>query len=185
MFRLTNGQRLPACPDSVPESVDLDSVFNRLQVNPDSTCRLTNPNTTTKPTEDNPQEEFQKAVGKKLKEKWRKEKGRKSIIRKSNLVLPKTSSPKESVSERDENQYCDTGPCLSSSLSPSASSSSAIISPDAPVSCGAQHAQQTNRQTQGSQVTNDDANAEELASYFEQMLVIPKPMSLMAEMMYA
>jgi len=28
-------------------------------------------------------------------------------------------------------------------------------------------------------------NATELASYFEQMLYIPKPMSLMAEMMYA
>ena len=32
---------------------------------------------------------------------------------------------------------------------------------------------------------NDESNADELASYFEQMLVIPKPMSLMAEMMYA
>lgn len=30
-----------------------------------------------------------------------------------------------------------------------------------------------------------DSNPDELASYFEQMLYIPKPMSLMAEMMYA
>ena len=31
----------------------------------------------------------------------------------------------------------------------------------------------------------EDSNPEELASYFEQLLYIPKPMSYMAEMMYA
>nr|XP_004210839.1 uncharacterized protein LOC101241383 [Hydra vulgaris] len=33
--------------------------------------------------------------------------------------------------------------------------------------------------------TPEDSNPEELASYFEQLLYIPKPMSYMAEMMYA
>lgn len=200
MFRLTNGQRLTACPDAVPESVDLDSVFNRLQVNTDSLCLQTNPkntspttttttatSTTAKPVENNAEENFQIAVGKKLKEKRRKEKGRKGVIRKAHLVLPSTD--KQSATETDDNNhYCDVGPSTSTSSSShlASSNSSASSSPDTPVSCGAQHAQQTHRQTQGDPAaTSDDANADELASYFEQMLVIPKPMSLMAEMMYA
>ena len=35
------------------------------------------------------------------------------------------------------------------------------------------------------QNATDETNPDELASYFEQLLYIPKPMSLMAEMMYA
>ena len=180
MFRLPNGLQLPASSDCVPESLDLDSVFNRLQVNPESVCTQ---NFTTIPV--TPNEELQRTVAKKLKETRRKERGKKCIIRKANLVLPKPlnkyTKEKEDAVDTNDNTYCDTGPSTDSSPAVGVSNCQvANCPPDAGVSCGAQHTQQTHRQ-----LTNDESNADELASYFEQMLVIPKPMSLMAEMMYA
>lgn len=47
------------------------------------------------------------------------------------------------------------------------------------VGCGRQHSR-----LQGARMNFDDTTPEELASYFDQLLYFPKPMSAMAEMMY-
>lgn len=60
-------------------------------------------------------------------------------------------------------------------------------------SCGSQYMNMTTHNiiyenktdSQTHHELSEEDNANELASYFEQMLYIPKPMSLMAEMMYA
>ena len=48
-------------------------------------------------------------------------------------------------------------------------------------SCASQYCNMSNNQY----LMNEESNPDELASYFEQILYIPKPMSAMAQMMYA
>jgi len=198
MFRCNRNQA-PTGHDpaqDAAEALDLDSVFNRLQV---TAARGKQPTKTNSPDSTvNPKEEFEKVVAQKLKAERRRGK-RKCIVRKACLILPnterRTSTVERELGEEEEEKYSESVPGSSASASSSSSSSScssassnscsSSSTSEAHVSCGAQHVQQTNRQTHGQSSSNGESNAEELASYFEQMLVMPKPMSLMAEMMYA
>ena len=86
----------------------------------------------------------------------------------------------------DSEECCE---CTSEGYEES-NSSNTNIHHQTPVStCSTQYMNQNhggppNEQTHADQPPSN-LNENELASYFEQMLYIPKPMSLMAEMMYA
>jgi len=173
------------------EDSNLDSVFNRLQVSTDkefiSSGTLQASNGTTV-VENETDIRLNQAIGRQLNSKRRK-KAPKSVIKKAKLILPKTFTGKQPQGtsaghnhdtdgtdedddddsiEEDEVNFDDTAQTSVNT---------------APVSCSTQYLQQGNNgQSSGDSV---ESNPDELASYFEQILFIPKPMSLMAQMMYA
>lgn len=174
------------------EDSNLDSVFNRLQVSTvkkefiSGTLQASNGTTV---VENETDIRLNQAIGRQLNSKRRK-KAPKSVIKKAKLILPKTFTGKQPQGtsaghnhdtdgtdeddddddsiEEDEVNFDDTAQTSVNT---------------APVSCSTQYLQQgTNGQSSGDSV---ESNPDELASYFEQILFIPKPMSLMAQMMYA
>lgn len=181
------------------EDTNLDSVFNRLQVSTgkkESSCALPAANSSgsigTSYLENGTDDiRLNQAIGRQLNSKRRK-KAPKSVIKKAKLILPKTFAGKQNQGtsachKHDESDDTDTDDsddsvsiedddvCLDYTAQTSANT--------APVSCSTQYLQQgTSGQSSGDTV---ESNPDELASYFEQILFIPKPMSLMAQMMYA
>lgn len=157
------------------ESPSLDSVFNRLQVTPPGERKTDNnaaPSAAVKPVAKD-DDSVEQLIGRKLNAK-RREKRRKCVIRKAKLILPKQFSvkKKEETVNTDDAEYDEVflngGDACTS---------------ETPTTCGAQYLQQgSSVQTSGG---TEDSSPDELASYFEQILYIPKPMSLMAQMMYA
>lgn len=175
------------------EFSSLDSVFNRLQVTPpgervndetNSTTSKTKPSTRILNSGDvvPPQKDDTKSlellIGQKLNIK-RKGCKPKSVIRKAKLILPKKFSLKKEneANEKNDNDTDDEEV-------PTNEFENVDELNESPVTCGAQYLQQgTSLPTAA--VGSEDSSPDELASYFEQILYIPKPMSLMAQMMYA
>jgi len=153
------------------EYSSLDSVFNRLQVTPQEErhgdVKQAN-------GQSGKVERVKQLVEKKLKAK-RRRKSRKCVIRKAKLILPKTYSAKNKCGIVNQDDTDDDDDDVFHTDSES-------CTPGTPITCGAQYLQQGSTSlTTGT----EDSSPDELASYFEQILFIPKPMSLMAQMMYA
>eukprot|EP00111_Clytia_hemisphaerica_P000611 TCONS_00001761-protein len=138
--------------------------------------------------------------------KKRKQKS-KSLLREAKLVLPiQNSSPENSTKKtspsskqklkssyrtRDlfdnSEEYCD---CDNETYEKTNLSNTNIHQTAPVATCSTQYMNQQSHGGPSHEQTDSDQppsnlNEHELASYFEQMLYIPKPMSLMAEMMYA
>jgi len=157
------------------EYSSLDSVFNRLQVSPVEERHNINGDANALDNQQPAGKEgrIEQLIGKKLKAK-RRRKTRKCVIRKAKLILPKTFSVKKEDSGLNNKDDSDDEVFLSDSDS---------CTSGAPATCGAQYLQQGT--TSQSAAGTVDSSPDELASYFEQILFIPKPMSMMAQMMYA
>lgn len=117
----------------------------------------------------------------------KKKKRPKSIIHKAKLVLPKElQASKKDYSSEKYTKTCGVVDILNCECKQCKSLFSTINPDPAILACKRKqfHLHQTCR-TNTSLIGQVDSNPDELASYFEQMLYLPKPMSLMAEMMYA
>jgi len=188
------------------EYSNLDSVFNKLQVSSstslDGCSTPTNENATSHSLRIS--ESTSMSIGERLKNKRRK-KTTKCIVKKAKLILPKTftTTSTTTVNKRrgagtlnkhknnnhdeddDEEEDVDDKEEDEVFLDNSSDSDVSITeTPGTPSSCSAQYLN-TAHSVAADPNTTDSSNPEELAAYFEQMLFIPKPMSLMAQMMYA
>lgn len=189
------------------EYSNLDSVFNRLQVSSSASVGGGADNVTSENGASHQPvritESTSMSIGERLKRKRRKQ-TTKCIVRKAKLVLPKTftttatkkrrgaanvSNNSKNSQHKDEDEV-DTDHDDDDVFLDSNDSDDFIAErPGTPASCSAQYLQQTSVSHSSiadpSSSSADSSNPDELASYFEQMLFIPKPMSLMAQMMYA
>jgi len=162
-------------------SSSLDSVFNRLQVS-SSTCgeerTSQQQHSTKKVSEDD--HRLNQAIGARLKANQKK-RANKCVVRKAKLVLPRTVNPKQSANNLDDETSDDDEKCIDETQSETYLSGASVAT------CSVQYLQQQVTTSTGQSPTADPthSNPDELASYFEQILFIPKPMSLMAQMMYA
>lgn len=161
----------------------LDSVFNRLQVSSYSCGEertSQQQHSTNKVSEDD--HRLNQTIGARLKANQKK-RANKCVVRKAKLVLPRTVHPKQSAntSNLDDETSDDDEKCVDETQSETYLSGASVAS------CSVQYLQQQVTTSTGQPPTADPAhsNPDELASYFEQILFIPKPMSLMAQMMYA
>merc|ERR1711962_1935014 len=130
------------------------------------------------------------AIGRQLNSK-RGRKAPKSVIKKAKLILPKTFTGKQKQgasachkhNDSDDTDDDDNDDAVSIEEDVCLDYTAQTSGNTAPVSCSTQYLQQgTSGQSSGDPV---ESNPDALASYFEQILFIPKPMSLMAQMMYA
>jgi len=173
---------------------NLDSVFNRLQVS--TVCKegitgnLPASVNGHIPAIDGPDVRLNQAIGRKLNLKRRK-KSNKRVLKKAKLILPKTFSLKQNQGSKSHtNDSSDSSEddedCIVEEDEVFVDDTSHTSVSTAPVSCSTQYLQQgANGQSSGNHADTVDSSPDELASYFEQILFIPKPMSLMAQMMYA
>jgi len=191
------------------EYSNLDSVFNRLQVSSSATSLGGGADNVTSENGADHQpvritESTSISIGERLKRK-RKKRTTKCIVRKAKLVLPKTFTTSATKKRRgaanvnnngkksqhkDEDEVDTDDDEEDVFLDGNDSDDFIAERPGTPASCSAQYLQQTSVSHSSIADPNnsssaDSSNPDELASYFEQMLFIPKPMSLMAQMMYA
>lgn len=180
------------------EYPSLDSVFNNLQVTSveerqtvakKPTCDVTSHQEVTALL-DNKVERTKIALGKKLNARRRRSR-RRNVIRKAKLILPKKfTSKKENDVINDDDDDDDGDDDVRDEgdddvfLSENESAAMQCVRSATPT-CGAQYLQQSTSSGATAAPGPEESNPDELASYFEQILFIPKPMSLMAQMMYA
>lgn len=109
---------------------------------------------------------FQTDMAKRIRDKRSKKK--KHILHEAKLILPKAVTKKMKkynpiVEEEIPDEVVKT--------------EESLLNTHSVCSCSTQYLNKTH--------SSNETNPDELASYFEQILFIPKPMSLMAELMYA
>ncbi|XP_057314246.1 uncharacterized protein LOC130655496 [Hydractinia symbiolongicarpus] len=145
---------------------ELDYVFEKLQVSPHKNkSTIFKLNTS-----------FEKQFVDKISKKQKRKK--KNLVRQAKLVLDKDLKKKRQCSSRTNDQEHKPESSDDSCLNNKKQNKH---SEECPTTCSAQFLclKSVNYNT------NEDLNPDELASYFGELLYIPKPMSLMAEMMYA
>jgi len=157
----------------------LDSFFNKLQVTPPEERKTENAVTPNNDQVVDPSVEAE--IGRRVNAQ-RKCKRRKCVIRKAKLILPKPLSGKKK-DDTDNTEDSETEDNNNHQVAEENTNPSGGSGAETPVTCGAQYLQQ--EQGTSLQQTPEDSSPDELAAYFEQILYIPKPMSLMAQMMYA
>lgn len=115
----------------------------------------------------------------------------KSVIREAKLILPVQTKnckrKKKQSKQTNDNTFVDNlCACINESEINHNHDTRETFSLQQPSTCGSQYMNYSNETSVTTNIDDETTfNTNELASYFEQMLYIPKPMSLMAEMMYA
>jgi len=108
---------------------------------------------------------FETDMAKKIRDKRSKKK--KHILHEAKLILPKAVTKKVK-------KY---NPIVEEEIPDEVEKNESLLNTHPVSSCSTQYLNRTH--------SSNETNPDELASYFEQILFIPKPMSLMAELMYA
>lgn len=146
---------------------ELDHVFEKLQVSPHKNkSTIFKLNTS-----------FEKQFVDKISKKQKRKK--KNLVRQAKLVLEKDlTQNKRQCSSRTNDEEHKTESLDDSCLKDKKENKH---SEECPTTCSAQFLCLNSVNYN----PNEDLNPDELASYFGELLYIPKPMSLMAEMMYA